>query len=471
MDFLDRRNELDRLDALVARRAAGLVAVWGRRRVGKTRLLTTWCHRHNGVYTVADQSAEPVQRRYFAEAVAGRLPGFSDSDYPGWLPLLRRLSRDARTANWRGPLVLDEFPCLVSSAPTLPSILRNWIDQESSSGGLLVAIAGSSQRMMQGMVLDASAPLYGRALEALPLQPLPAGWIGQALGLDEPAKMVQAYTVWGGIPRYWELAEPFHRNLEQAVENLVLDPLGPLHREPDRLLLEEMPSAAALRPILDVIGSGAHRLSEIAGRLGQPATSLSRPLGRLLDLGLVQREIPFGQSEQGSRRTIYRIADPFFRFWFRVVAPHRAALASAPHGGARLALWQRLRDALEAETWETLCRSAVPILPALRRDTTPDDTWMPGRRWWQGRAPEWDLVSTTTGGHATLVAEVKWSRKPLGHVEIERLARALLARPLPPGLLPQTRRALFVPRTSSSATVTNAGVHVIDAAAVMKTLV
>ncbi|MCX6537849.1 MAG: ATP-binding protein [Acidobacteria bacterium] len=470
MDFLDRRNELDRLDGLVARRAAGLVAVWGRRRVGKTRLLTQWCHRHNGVYTVADQSAEPVQRRYFAEAIAGRLQGFSDSDYPGWLPLLRRLSRDARTANWRGPLVLDEFPCLVASSPTLPSILQNWIDQESSSGGLLVAIAGSSQRMMQGMVLDASAPLYGRALEAFPLQPLPAGWIGQALGLDEPAKMVQAYTVWGGIPRYWELAEPFHVNLDQAVEKLVLDPLGPLHREPDRLLLEEMPSAVALRPLLDVIGSGAHRLSEIAGRLGQPATSLSRPLGRLVDLGLVQREIPFGRSEKSSRRTIYRIADPFFRFWFHVVAPHRATLASAPHG-ARLAVWQRLKDALEAETWETLCRSAVPRLPALCEDTKPDDTWMPGRRWWQGREPEWDVVSTTTGGHATLVGEVKWSSKPLGHAEIERLARALLARPLPPGLLPQTRRVLFVPRPAPSATVTNHGVHVIDAEAVMKALV
>ncbi|MDO8835028.1 MAG: ATP-binding protein, partial [Vicinamibacterales bacterium] len=352
MEFLDRRNELDRLDALVARSAAGLVAVWGRRRVGKTRLLTEWCNRHDGVYSVADQSAEPIQRRYFADAIAARLPGFSETEYPGWLPLLRRLSRDARAANWRGPLVFDEFPCLVSSSPTLPSILQNWIDQESSARGLLVAIAGSSQRMMQGMVLDASAPLYGRALEALPLQPLPAGWIGRALGLEQAADAVRAYAVWGGIPRYWELAEPYHASLDQAVERLVLDPIGPLHREPDRLLLEEMPSAAVLRPLLDVIGSGAHRLSEIAGRLGQAATSISRPMSRLVDLGLVQRETPFGESEKSSRRTIYRIADPFFRFWFRVVAPHRATLARAPHE-ARLALWQRLRGALEAETWET----------------------------------------------------------------------------------------------------------------------
>jgi len=63
MKFLDRKHELGRLDALALRRAAGLVALWGRRRVGKTRLLSEWCRRHDGVYTVADQSSATVQRR------------------------------------------------------------------------------------------------------------------------------------------------------------------------------------------------------------------------------------------------------------------------------------------------------------------------------------------------------------------------------------------------------------------------
>jgi uncharacterized protein len=470
MRFLDRRNELARLDALVARGAAGLVAVWGRRRVGKTRLLTEWCHRHGGVYTVADQSAEPVQRRYFAEALAGTLPGFSETEYPGWLPLLRRLSRDARGAGWRGPLVFDEFPCLVASSPTLPSLLQNWIDKEASESGLLVAIAGSSQRMMQGMVLDASAPLYGRAVEALPLEPLPAGWIAQALGLTDAPSAVKAYAAWGGIPRYWELAEPFGDDLDGAVKAVVLDPLGPLHREPDRLLLEELPPAAALRPLLDVIGSGAHRLSEIAARLGQPATSLSRPMGRLVDLGLVQRETPFGESETSTRRSIYRIGDPFFRLWFHVVAPHRAMLASAP-SVARLALWKRLQPALVAETWETLCRAALPSLPGLEEAGNAECAWLPGRRWWRGNDPEWDVVSRATDGHAFLAGEVKWSARPIGERELERLASELLARPLPPGLPAHTQRALFVPAIGLNARDARRGVRVIDADAVLKALV
>jgi hypothetical protein len=192
-------------------------------------------------------------------------------------------------------------------------------------------------------------------------------------------------------------------------------------------------------------------------------------LGRLLDLGLVHKEIPFGESEKSSRRTIYRMADPFFRFWFRVVAPHRAALASAPHG-SRLAVWHRLKDALVAETWETLCRSAVPGIAAFCEDTKPECSWMPGRRWWKGRDPEWDVVSATTDGREALAGEVKWSGTPLGDADIERLAGALMARPLPPELPPHTRRVLFVPTTTSSVAVTSRGVRVIDAAAVMKAL-
>ena len=72
----------------------------------------------------------------------------------------------------------------------------------------MVALAGSSQRMMQGLVLDASAPLYGRAREAMKLRPIPAGHLARALGIRDAPGCVRAYAVWGGIPRYWELAAP-----------------------------------------------------------------------------------------------------------------------------------------------------------------------------------------------------------------------------------------------------------------------
>src|SRR5213596_2269296 len=93
MLFLNRKAELVALAELA--REGGLAVVWGRRRIGKTRLLLEWCDRERGVYTVADQSGPDTQRAYFARAIAPVLPGFADVTYPDWERLLSRLAADA----------------------------------------------------------------------------------------------------------------------------------------------------------------------------------------------------------------------------------------------------------------------------------------------------------------------------------------------------------------------------------------
>ena len=214
------------------------------------------------------------------------------------------------------------------------------------------------------------------------------------------------------------------------MDALVLDPAGPLHGEPDRLLREETPAATALRPLLDVIGNGAHRISEIAGRLGRPASSLSRPLASLTEMGLVRRETPFGADPKSGKRSLYRIDDPFLRLWFRVVAPHRAALAAAPRE-TRLGYWRRYRQGLESFAWEELCRMAVPAL----RDSPLGrlGPWENAQRYWRGNAPELDIVARSVDGRRLLVGEAKRSAVPSADA-------------LPPGARDvDLCRALFVP--------------------------
>lgn len=467
MIFLDRESEWSRLDGLIDRDKAGFAAMWGRRRVGKSRLLTEWCRKCNGLYTVADISAASVQRRYFAQALAERLPGFAESEYPDWKSLLNRLGQDAKSLGWRGPLVVDEFPYWVMADASLPGILQNWVDDQLRSDGLLLVVAGSSQRMMQGLLLDRAAPLYGRATELMELRPLDAGWIGDALGKVDGVKQVAAYAVWGGIPRYWELAESFGGDLEAAVDALVLDPLGVLHNEPDRLLLEEIPSAMVLRPLLDVIGGGAHRLSEIAGRLGQASTALSRPLNRLIEMGLVSREIPFGVPEKNTKRSLYVVSDQFCRLWFRVVAPNRGLMAQAGRK-IRLAIWKRHREHLCATVWEELCRRYVGRnMGALGELAGSGNFWLPAKRWWQGEASEWDVVSTTDGGNMALLGEVKWSEKPFSVAEIERIKAKLFARTRPHNLPSAAKPVIFVPQLSTTAREQITDVTIIEADEVM----
>lgn len=451
MNFLDRQAELDRLDRLARRREGGLAIVYGRRRIGKTRLLLEWSARHDGAYSVADQSAPAIQRRYLADVLSARLPGFADVEFPDWRSLFARLARDAAAARWRGPIVIDELPYLVLASPELPSVLQRWTDHEAASARLVVALAGSSQRMMQGLVLADDAPLYGRAREILEIKPLDPMFIHAAFGHGDAARLVETYACWGGVPRYWELAIEERGDARARIDQLVLDPLGPLHREPDRLLLEEVPSAAEVRPVLDAIGAGANRISEIGARMERSATSLSRPLARLIELGLVRREVPFGDHEKSSRRSLYKIDDPFFRLWFRVVAPQRSRLASAAPA-ARRALLDRFWPGLVADAWEDLCRRQLPFIDPLS-NLGRLGPWNAASRWWSGDSPEWDVVATSIDDKRLLLGEAKWSGRPLSRSAVDREARSVSVRP-PPELPERCRhyeivRVLFAPALRS----------------------
>lgn len=463
MRWVDRLEELARLNRLLTRRDGGLAVVWGRRRVGKTRLLLEWAARTGGHYFVADTTARELQRRRFAESLAELLPGFADVTYPDWGTLLDRLARDALARGVRGPFVIDELPYLVANAPELPSILQRFFDHEARRSRLWFALAGSSQAMMQGLVLDRSAPLFGRAHEAFAVQPLLPGWIRAATGLREPVAALQFWSSWGGLPRYWELAAPFATR-DAAVHDLVLDPGGVLHEEPNRLLAEETPSALALRSLLDAIGSCAHRPAEIAGRLGMPATSLPKAMARLVDLGLVQREVPFGEPERSGKRSLYRLGDPFLRWWFGLVAPKRPQLHRLGRSD-RLALFHARAPQIDASAWEELCRLAVPGL-----HERLGHTFGPASRYWSSQGPEWDVVARSEGD-VLLLGEAKWSATPLAEGDLLSMHHELAVKGVPVNHQGPVEYALFapiLPRRRPRGLPAN--VHLVDGRTVLQSL-
>ncbi len=427
MKFTNRYKEMQRLDRLASLPEGGLAVIWGRRRVGKSRLLLEWCRKYKGVYYTADESSASVQRKYLAIAIDQVLPGFAAVEYPDWRTLFLRLARDAITARWNGPLVLDELPYLISTTPELPSILQKFIDNEAKQANFIIALSGSSQRMMQGAILDASAPLYGRAQELIKLGPISVSYLGEALNVTNPIEIIESYAIWGGIPRYWELVANRGAEFLETIDSIVLDPMGQLFDEPNRLLLEEAPSAISLRPILDAIGLGAHKLSEIAGRIGQQATSLGRPMHRLIELDLVEREIPYGMEEQNSKRALYKIKDPFLRFWFEIVASQRSVLAQTTSFNRKKML-QKVLPSLFALMWEELCRQAIPLLSQI----WGDEHFGVAGRYWHGNGPEWDMLAETYDRSHLFIAEAKWTKKAPSASWVSQTVRELKAKGIPP---------------------------------------
>ncbi len=293
---------------------------------------------------------------------------------------------------------------MVQKSPELPSILQKMIDSRKNIVHLI--ICGSSQRMMQGLVLDSTAPLYGRAMEIIKLRPLEPGWLVDALGFDA-VKTVEAYSIWGGIPRYWELAKQFS-SVATACKELVLDRDGVLHEEPMRLLLDDMRGASQPHSLLGLIAGGANRMSEIAGRLGKPATSLTRPLANLIQLGYIRKDVPFGESLRSGKRTIYRLEDPFLQFWYRVVLPNQSLLEQDLIDEVYTTSKQKL-TMQTAEVWEELARLSVS------RMEIAGQRWKPATRWWgagqQGKHMEIDVVAESMDGRSILFGEAKWEKK------------------------------------------------------------
>jgi AAA+ ATPase superfamily predicted ATPase len=401
LPFLDRVQELARLRRVIESRDGGLVCAWGRRRLGKSRLLQEAVRGRAAAWCVGDERAPALAREAVARDIARLLPGFDEVPYPSWDSLLGRYFRDAPRGS---ALVLDEFPALVARSPELPSILQRHVDE--GLAGRSVALCGSSQRMMQGLVLDPSTPLYGRAEEIIRLGPLAPGWLARALPRATPEEVVRAFVLFGGVPRYWELlaGRTDHR---QAFVELVLDPMGVLHDEPTRLLLDDARDLARASSLLALIGGGVARLSEIAARMGQPAGSLTRPLDRLVGLGLVERQVPWGAAPRSSQRSHYRVADPFLSAWYRWVSPARARLAAGQLSAVARSTWAAF-DPWLGQAWESLARASVAGHEIARR------SWLPAARWWGrgvgGAEQEIDVVAASADGPpAVLVGEVKLS--------------------------------------------------------------
>lgn len=395
--FLNRTDELERLRTALWGKSPGLVCLYGRRRLGKSALLRTLLEQRPAPYYVGDAREGTAQRAALATEIGRHVPGFDAAEYRDWDGLLAQWWRLAPRDL---PLVLDEFPSLVASAPELPSLLQKHLDRQARP----FVLCGSSQRMMHGLCLDATAPLYGRAKEILRLQPLDVPWLRVALRLRTAETTVEHHTLWGGVPRYWQLAAGRGDPLAAAAQ-LCLDPLGVLHQEPDRLLADDVQDPARSSSVLSLIGRGCHRLTEIAGRLGVPATSLSRPLARLVDLGLIVRDVPFGRTVRDTKRTLYRLGDPFLGFWYRFVEPNRSRLAmgqlDAVTTEVRAAWPQYLGGA-----WEQLVRDSVA------RFAIGGRRWHPASSWWgttvDGAPLQLDVVAACTDDpRRVLVGEAK----------------------------------------------------------------
>lgn len=404
MKFLDRKEEIAELERVLDyAKQPKFVVVFGRRRLGKStlikRVLTA-----NDIYYMAGDLVDNVQLEMLQELLAQKFPEIGMAKFDSWEDLFMMLNR---LTDRQFTLCLDEFPYMVKHSPGLPSIIQRILDSKTLKYNLV--ICGSSQRMMQEMILSQSEPLYGRADAIIDVRPIPLPYLQEGLGLDA-ISTVEEYSVWGGVPRYWELREEYP-SLRDAIRGMLLGPTTVLYDEPKKLFLDDLTATVQSESLMAVIAGGASRLSEIASRMGRDATSLSAPLDRLIQMTYLRREIPFGESPKKSKKGIYRINDPMMDFYYTFIMPNMSSLAR----GRKNIVMEDIdakAGGYVSQHWEHLCREAVSgnLLFGHR--------WGEAGRWWGSvagedkgtfREMEFDVIAESTDGEALLVGECKWT--------------------------------------------------------------
>ena len=428
MEFLDRKEEIAELRrALNPATPAKFVVVYGRRRLGKSTLIKRVLSA-NDVYYMAGDLVDNVQLEMLQELLSQKFPEIGMAKFSGWEELFLMLNR---LTEHRFTLCLDEFPYMVKHSPELPSILQRILDTKTLKYNLV--ICGSSQRMMQEMILSQSEPLYGRADAILDVRPIPLPYLQEGLHL-EAISTIEEYSVWGGVPRYWELREEYS-SLTDAIREMLLGPTTVLYDEPKKLFLDDMKVTVQSESLMAVIAGGANRLSEIASRMGREATSLSAPLDRLIQMTYIRREIPFGDSPKKSKKGIYRINDPMMDFYYSFIMPNMSSLA---RGRKNIVMEEIERDFTGhvSQHWEHLCREAVS------GNLMFGHRWGEAARWW-GTVPgeekntfremEFDVMAESTDGKALLVGECKWTNPEIASELHRKLLEKISSLPFAKG--------------------------------------
>ena len=411
MDFVGRERELSLLDDLYWRSGAQFLILYGRRRIGKTSLITEWMERLDEppLYWMASQTSVTNQLRNFSQALFQFLNPNAAVDrtfsYTTWEAAFAEVSRAA--TNKRLVVVLDEFTYVMQADPEVPSLIQKAWDHQLKGSNVFLILMGSLAGIIQRTTLDYQAPLYGRATARLKLLPLSFGALQDLLPNFTTEQRVAVYTITGGIPGYLESFDD-QLNILQNLRQRIITPANVMLDDAVFLLHEQLDEPRNYMAVIEAIAAGFHRLTEIAQMAGIERSNLTRYLHVLQELGYVARQVPATvRRPEQSRQGRYVIVDPYMRFYFRFLAPHLGAIEQGRVRQVTSLLYDHLLDFIGTHTFEEICRDWIGVYAEMGALS-----FLPERigSYWSKQA-QVDVVALNWRTKDILLGECKWGQK------------------------------------------------------------
>lgn len=328
MEFINRTSELNTLSEQYNQSGVSFVVIYGRRRTGKTTLISHFIKDKPAIYLLADKLSEKLLINRF-KLILTRF--FSDDrtatlELTNWDQWFEYLIEKIPSTGKKLIIAIDEFQYISYINEAFPSVLQRYWDEHLQHLPIMLIICGSHTGMMFKQALNYNSPLYGRRTAQIHLKAFSFIDYKNFFKAADNAKALEFNAVTGGIPKY-ALIFDNERSVFSNIRKNILDRDSLLFTEPRFILQEEVTETATYFSILEAIALGNHKIGHIAAKLGMNTNNLTNHLDKLRQLDIIERRIPMLQDNPlKSRKGLYFIKDYFFRFWFRFVHPYSTEL-------------------------------------------------------------------------------------------------------------------------------------------------
>jgi len=324
--FVNRERELKFFNDKYRSKGFDFIVIYGRRRVGKTELVKQFIKDKKNIYFLADKRGTEFNIDRFKQKISEFLdePRVELDTLEAVFSYLLKKIGDQRLI-----ICIDEFSYLIEKDDSIPSVFQLIIDEILNKSNIMLILLGSSVSLMENGVLSSKSPLYGRRTGQFKIEPLSFSNILEFFPNRELSENVLLYSVFGGIPFYLNKID--NGAALDNIKSLILKKGEILYEEIDFLLKEELREPSTYKSILEAIASGCSKIGEISNKAKVETRDIDKYLKVLINLGYVEKEISPTEKEK-SKKTIYRIKDNFFKFWFKFCSPKLSELEIGREG-------------------------------------------------------------------------------------------------------------------------------------------
>lgn len=314
--FVGRERELTALKEWYDKDGIGMMVIYGRRRIGKSTLITEFAKGKRTIFYTAIKIGKNRNLELFSKQVVDLLmPGLGEVRFPATEAVFDFI--DKNMGSEKIVLVIDELPYWAERDEALLSVLQKYMDTVWNDKNLKIILCGSALSFMEKKVLSEKSPLFGRRDSQMKLDAF--DYLDSAKFVPDYSNEDKAicYGITGGIAKYLSMIDPA-KSMDENIIRLFFRTDGYLYDETRNLLTQEFSDIAIVNNIVEQIASGENTLNTIAGKIGEKESTILYSLDKLISVGLVEKKRCITE-EKNKKKTQYVLKDFMFKFWYEFI--------------------------------------------------------------------------------------------------------------------------------------------------------